>query len=70
MGVPFADIRSMIVSGFKSSFQPFHERQALLRKVSQELSRYDDAGVLREAGATSDPVERLRGSADVVASAE
>jgi adenosine deaminase len=70
MGVPFADIRSMIVSGFKSSFQPFHERQALLRKVAQELSRYDDAGVLREAEATSDPVERLRGSADVVASAE
>jgi adenosine deaminase len=73
MGVPFSDIRSMIVAGFKSSFQPFHERQAQLRKVAHELARYDDSGTLREgehALVPSDPVERLRGSAEVVASAE
>jgi hypothetical protein len=32
----------------KSSFQPFHEKQALLRKVVAALLRYDDAGMLRE----------------------
>jgi adenosine deaminase len=47
MRVPFADIKAMIVAGFKSSFQPFHEKQAMLRRVSSELSRYDDAGALR-----------------------
>ncbi len=46
MGVPFADIKSMILAGFKSSFQPFHEKQAALRRVGAELDKYDDNGVL------------------------
>jgi adenosine deaminase len=49
LGVPFGDIKSMILAGFKSSFQPFHERHAELRKVAAELDRYDDHGVLRAA---------------------
>jgi adenosine deaminase len=71
LGVPFSDIKSMIVAGFKSSFQPFHEKQALLRKVVAELLRYDDCGVLRDPNpnAESRPV-RLRGSAEIPASAE
>jgi len=44
--IPFADIRHIIISGFKSSFRPFHERQAALRKVAAELERYDDFGNL------------------------
>ncbi len=71
LGVPFADIRSMIVSGFKSSFQPFHEKQALLRKVTAELCRYDDAGVLRDAASSAtDRTTRLRGSAELPVHAE
>jgi adenosine deaminase len=70
LGVPFSDIKSMIVAGFKSSFQPFHEKQALLRKVVAELMRYDDAGELREANTVSERPLRLRGSAEVPASAE
>jgi adenosine deaminase len=73
MGVPFADIKSMIVAGFKSSFQPFHEKQAALRRVGVELDKYDDNGNLRSATAMSAndrPSRRPRGSADVVADAE
>jgi len=44
MDIPFRDIKSMIVAGFKSSFLPFHEKQAALRDVAAELSRYDDDG--------------------------
>jgi adenosine deaminase len=44
MGMPFRDIKSMIMAGFKSSFLPFHERQEHLRRVGQELARYDDQG--------------------------
>jgi len=44
MGMPFRDIKSMIMAGFKSSFLPFHERQVYLRVVGQELARYDDEG--------------------------
>ena len=46
MGVPFTDIKSMIIAGFKSSFQPFHEKQAALRRVGVELDKYDDNGAL------------------------
>ena len=45
------DIKSMIVAGFKSSFQPFHEKQAALRRVAAELDRYADDGSLRAAAA-------------------
>ncbi|HEX3774261.1 MAG TPA: adenosine deaminase [Polyangiaceae bacterium] len=73
MGVPFADIKSMVVAGFKSSFQPFHEKQAALRRVGAELDKYDDNGVLRAVGgaALADrPSRRPRGSAEIVADAE
>ena len=46
-GVPFQDIKKMILAGFKSSFQPFHERQAALRRVAAELKRYGDDGTLK-----------------------
>lgn len=46
MGVPFRDIKSMVVAGFKSAFMPFHEKQAMLRRITAELSRYDDEGRL------------------------
>ena len=63
MGVPFADIKSIILSGFKSSFQPFHEKQAALRRVGAELDKYDDNGVLlsTQNGASHDrPSHRPR----------
>src|SRR3954462_10334705 len=44
MAVPFSDIKAMVLAGFKSSFLPFHEKQALLREVSAELEQYDDHG--------------------------
>jgi adenosine deaminase len=46
MGMTVRDVKSMIMAGFKSSFLPFHERQGYLRRVGQELARYDDGGNL------------------------
>jgi hypothetical protein len=38
----------MILAGVKSSFQPFHEKQASVRRVAAELDRYsDEDGSLR-----------------------
>src|SRR3954466_6795546 len=74
LGVPFVDIKSMILAGVKSSFQPFHEKQASLRRVGVELDRYDDNGVLRAPpsnGSGERSSRRVRGSAaEVVADAE
>jgi adenosine deaminase len=69
LGVPFADIKSMIVAGFKSSFQPFHEKQAMLRRVVAELDRYDENGNLR-ALSPDRASRRPRGSAEVLVEAE
>jgi adenosine deaminase len=49
MGMTFRDIKSIVMAGFKSSFLPFHERQAYLRGVGQELARYGDDGNLTNA---------------------
>jgi adenosine deaminase len=70
MGVPFDEIKAIIVAGFKSSFQPFHEKQAMLRKVTAELDRYDDDGQLKAISATpTERAARQRGSA-LIADAE
>jgi adenosine deaminase len=70
MGVPFNEIKAIIVAGFKSSFQPFHEKQAMLRRVVVELERYGDDGEIKSAlSATSERPHRQRGSA-LVADAE
>ncbi len=37
MRVSFDDIKLMVISGFKSAFLPFHDKQAALRRVSGEL---------------------------------
>jgi adenosine deaminase len=62
MGMSFRDIKSIIMAGFKSSFLPFHERHGYLRRVGQELSRFDDDGnpVLSPpiAGPSHPPPER------------
>ncbi len=44
MGVPFADLRNMVLAGFKSTFLPFHEKRAMLRRAAAELSQFDDDG--------------------------
>jgi adenosine deaminase len=66
MGVPFKDIKSMIVAGFKSSFRPFHEKQAILRRVVSELDRYDDDGKPRANLASQvDIASRARTSSEL-----
>jgi len=61
MGVPFSDIKAIVLAGFKSSFLPFHEKQALLRQVSAELEQYDDYG---QRSAASEDVRRPVASDD------
>jgi adenosine deaminase len=58
MGIPFSDMKEIILSGFKASFRPFHERKATLRRVAQQLKRYDDAGCLCQDTAPGDKLTR------------
>jgi adenosine deaminase len=55
MGVPFSDIKSMVLAGFKSSFLPFNEKQVYLRRVGTELARYDDSGAILDVGPAPAP---------------
>jgi hypothetical protein len=59
LGVPFVDIKSMLLSGVKSSFQPFLEKQASVRRVAAELERYDDQdGSLKPSVAVAEKPRR------------
>ena len=50
------DIKGMVLNGFKSSFLPFHVKQAYLRQVSEELARFHDDGTIDQPSATkADP---------------
>lgn len=48
MGLSLRDIKTMIIAGFKSSFLPFHVKQAYLRQVSEELKRFHENGSIDE----------------------
>lgn len=54
MGFSLADIKQVILNGFKSSFLPFHEKRRFLETISAELALYTPeklAGGLPEAAA-------------------
>jgi len=42
LGLSARDLKSLIQSGFKSAFLPFHEKQQMLRKVTEELRSFTD----------------------------
>ena len=47
MGMSLRDIKSMILAGFKSAFLPFHVKQAYMRRVTEELTRFSDDGTIK-----------------------
>lgn len=42
MGLGLADLKQIILSGFKSAFLPFHVKQQYLRSVSEELRNFSE----------------------------
>lgn len=48
MGLSFADMKRIVLAGFKSSFLPFHEKQAMMRRVAAELATYSELGEKRQ----------------------
>ena len=47
MGMSLKDIKTMIVSSFKSAFLPFHVKQTYLRRVADELTHFTEDGQIR-----------------------
>ncbi len=41
LGFSLADIKQVILNGFKSAFLPFHEKRRYLEKISEELAQFD-----------------------------
>lgn len=64
MGLNVADIKSIIVAGFKSAFIPFHVKQQSLRRLSKELERFANDGRILDDEPDGD---RPRSSGEVVA---
>jgi adenosine deaminase len=55
LGFSLRDIKTLILGGFKSSFLPFHVKQAYLRKASEELKRFQEDGVEHPSPSESRP---------------
>jgi len=68
LGMPLADIKNVIVNGFKSAFLPFHVKQALLREVAPDLDRFHEDGTVDPA--TPSGVARPRATQQMQAEAE
>lgn len=64
LGIPFREMKSLVLAGFKSAFRPFHEKQAVLRRVAAELRRYGDDGTLSPASSDTASA-RVRASAEL-----
>jgi adenosine deaminase len=47
MGLTLADLKAIILAGFKSAFLPFHIKQAYLRRVSEDLKRFEEDGTVK-----------------------
>jgi adenosine deaminase len=65
MGFTLGDIKSIIVAGFKSAFLPFHVKQQYLRRINEELRRFNDDGTVAEVPVALS--ERPRSSGQVSA---
>lgn len=44
LGMPLADIKHVILNGFKAAFLPFHQRQDYVRRIAEELAHFKDDG--------------------------
>jgi adenosine deaminase len=55
IGLTFDDIKRVIINGFKAAFMPFHQKQAMLRRVSKELDSFTEEGRIEpeETGTSS-----------------
>jgi adenosine deaminase len=51
LGMTVAEIKHMILNGFKAAFLPFHMKQAFLRRIARELAAVPDD----ETAASADP---------------
>ena len=71
LGFTMADLKAVVLSGFKSAFLPFHVKQQYLRKVSEELKCFQDDGtiVLPPAPSSRHEIGRELGAKGEVAKA-
>jgi adenosine deaminase len=66
MGMPLDDVKTIVMAGFKSTFLPFHVKQAMLREVAADLARFHVDGTIDPApvpSQTPKAVSSTRGTA-------
>ncbi len=70
MGMPLEDIKTIVMAGFKSTFLPFHVKQAMLREASAELRRFHEDGTIDPVAAPLAVPTSVRSSPGALATAE
>jgi len=54
VGFGLSEIKRVILNGFKAAFLPFHARQAWMRRVSKDLTRFHEDGSIDEPAHTDE----------------
>ena len=47
LGLSLSDVKHVILNGFKAAFLPFHQRQDYVRRIVEELERFQEDGTIR-----------------------
>jgi adenosine deaminase len=60
LGMSLADIKHVVLNGFKAAFLPFHQRQDYVRRIAEELAHFkDDGSVLPPSAAVEESKHSL-----------
>jgi adenosine deaminase len=54
-GLGLADLKELIISGFKSAFMPYREKADLLKKVTRELEGFSEPALPEVSGRPGGP---------------
>jgi adenosine deaminase len=64
LGMPLADIKHIVLNGFKAAFLPFHQRQDYVRRIAEELTHFHEDGTITAPKPSHEPGTPLEHAAE------
>lgn len=64
LGMPLADIKHIVLNGFKAAFLPFHQRQDYVRRIADELKHFHEDGSITAPKPSHEPGAHLDDAAE------
>ncbi|MET0285974.1 MAG: adenosine deaminase, partial [Polyangiales bacterium] len=58
LGLSLADIKHIVLNGFKAAFLPFHQRQDYVRRIVEELKAFQEDGTIVGDSLPPEPIKK------------